>query len=73
MVRVDGVRRVGGWLVVDVDVAPRRWLWSADVLVCQRDPVALLGRFPGCVAVVYRGSTANIVVIRSGTGSPAPV
>ena len=71
MTRVDGVLRVHEWLVVDVDVAPGRWLWSADVLLCSGDPLALLRRFPGCVAVVYRGDSASTVVIRRGTGSPA--
>ena len=68
---VDGVLRVGGWVVADVDVAPSRWLWSADVLLCSGDPLAVLRRFPGCVAVVYRGGSAVMVVIRSGTGCPA--
>ena len=71
MTRVDGVLRVDEWLVVDADVAPGRWLWSADVLLCRRDPVALLHRFPGCTAVVYRCDSATLVVIRSGTASPA--
>lgn len=68
---VDGVLRIDGWLVADVDVAPPRWLWSADILLCTQDPVALLRRFPGCAAVVYRGRAASMVVIRSGTGCPA--
>ena len=72
MASIEGVRRVDGWLVVDADVAPPRWLWSADVLVCRNDPVALLRRYPGCVAVVYRGNAASMVVIRAGTGSPVP-
>lgn len=68
---VDGVTRIDGWLVADVDVAPSRWLWSADILLCRTDPLEVLRRFPGCVAVVYREGSASTVVIRSGTGCPA--
>ena len=72
MASVEGVRRVGGWVVVDVDVTPPRWRWSADILLCRNDPDELLRRYPGCAAVVYLGNAASMVVIRAGTGSPVP-
>ncbi|MEO6083568.1 MAG: hypothetical protein ABIQ18_10740 [Umezawaea sp.] len=71
MDRGDGVLRIDEWLIADVDVAPPRWLWSADILLCRSDPLTVLRRFPGSAAVVYRAGGACIVVIRSGTGCPA--